>query len=142
MGCAKIYLVNRTAAKLEELVKSFPKDYNLEIVETEQQADKASKVLLAVSCIPADKPLDGEVLKKIERILSNGSEQSAGFKPTLLEASYKPRVTPIMKLTEEQYKWKVIPGVEMLVNQGDRQFKLHTGFTAPYEIIHRAVVEE
>ena len=47
-----------------------------------------------------------------------------------------------MKLTEEQYKWKVIPGVEMLVNQGDRQFKLHTGFTAPYEIIHRAVVEE
>lgn len=142
MGCAKIYLVNRTAAKLEELVKSFPKDYNLEIVETEQQADKASKVLLAVSCIPADKPLDGEVLKKIERILSNGSEQSAGFKPTLLEASYKPRVTPIMKLAEEQYKWKVIPGVEMLVNQGDRQFKLHTGFTAPYEIIHRAVVEE
>ena len=60
--------MNRTAAKLEELVKSFPKDYNLEIVETEQQADKASKVLLAVSCIPADKPLDGEVLKKIERI--------------------------------------------------------------------------
>lgn len=98
--------------------------------------------MLAVSCIPADKPLDSDVLKKIERILSNGSEQVAGFKPTLLEASYKPRVTPIMKLAEEQYKWKVIPGVEMLVNQGDRQFKLHTGFSAPYEIIHRAVVEE
>ena len=77
----------------------------------------------------------------MSEFLSNGSEQSAGFKPTLLEASYKPRVTPIMKLAEEQYKWKVIPGVEMLVNQGDRQFKLLL-VLLHHEIIHRAVVEE
>ncbi|EMG48452.1 ARO1 Pentafunctional AROM polypeptide [Candida maltosa Xu316] len=138
-GCEKIYLANRTTSKLQEIKDSFPEDYNLEILETKEQAANAESVGLAVSCVPADKPLDDELLAKVESVLS---QKVDSFKPTLLEASYKPRVTPMMKLAEEKYQWKVIPGVEMLVNQGDRQFQIHTGFTAPYEVIHRAVVEE
>lgn len=142
IGCEKIYLANRTTSKLNEIKDSFPKEYNLEVLETEDQAEKAQNVGLAVSCVPADKPLDESLLQKVEKILANGEKSSNGFKSTLLEASYKPRVTPMMKIADEKFKWRVIPGVEMLVNQGDRQFQIHTGFTAPYDVIHRAVVEE
>ncbi|EDK47592.1 pentafunctional AROM polypeptide [Lodderomyces elongisporus NRRL YB-4239] len=138
LGCQKIYLLNRTESKLQDLVDSFP-DYDLEIL-LEKNASSVS-IGLVVSCVPGDKPLDETLMKKLDGVLSNnkGDKQT---RPLLLEAAYKPRVTPIMELAKEKYDWTVIPGVEMLVNQGEAQFKLHTGYTAPYKVIHSAVLNE
>ncbi|RLV92022.1 Pentafunctional AROM polypeptide [Spathaspora sp. JA1] len=137
MGCSKIYWINRTSSKLYEIKESFPKEYNIEILETIEQIQQVESVSLVVSCVPATSELDKELLVKIEALLSKPGE----FK-RLLEAAYKPRITPIMKLASEEHKWQVIPGAEMLVNQGERQFKIHTGFNAPYKVIHEAVVAE
>ncbi|EGW30733.1 uncharacterized protein SPAPADRAFT_142469 [Spathaspora passalidarum NRRL Y-27907] len=143
MGCDKIYWVNRTSSKLHEIKESFPSDYNIEILETKEQVDASEPVSLVVSCVPATSELDKDLLVKIEALLLKGSEsKQGGFVPNLLEAAYKPRVTPVMKLAQDKYEWNVIPGVEMLVNQGERQFKIHTGFNAPYKTIHEAVVAE
>ncbi|KAG7665167.1 ARO1 [[Candida] subhashii] len=142
MGCKKIYLINRTTSKLYDIRDSIPYD-NLEILETNEEITSADPVSLIVSCVPADRELDSSLVAKVETILSKGIEvKQGGFVPTLLEASYKPRLTPIMKISQDKYKWNVIPGVEMLVNQGDRQFQLHTGFKAPYKVIHEAVVSD
>ncbi|CAH2354119.1 pentafunctional AROM polypeptide [[Candida] railenensis] len=146
IGCKKIYMINRTSSKLLEVQRSLPKDFNIEVLSSIEDVSNASPISLAVSCVPADKPLDAELLSKVETLLDNGSkyykEGDVSFVPTLLEAAYKPRVTPIMKIAEEHFNWNVIPGVEMLVNQGERQFEIQTGFTPPYKVIHAAVLAD
>lgn len=141
MGCKKIYMVNRTVSKIEEIKKSFPAEYNIEILETMDQVEKSDPVSLIVSCIPADKPLDETLSSKISVVLARGAKEKVGdFTPSLVDAAYKPRVTPMMELAHDKYAWKVIRGVEMLVNQGEKQFHVHTGILPPYGAIHDGVL--
>lgn len=139
MGCLTIYMVNRTYEKLEQIKQSFPAEFNIQILDSVDEVDASEPVSLIVSCIPADKPIDEKLVGKLERVLHHGSKSP--ITPTLLEASYKPRVTPIMRIALEKYNWTVIPGVEMLINQGEKQFELHTGFRPPYSTIANAVLE-
>lgn len=142
MGCKKIYMINRTSSKLVDIKKSFPEDYNIEILETSEMVAKAEAISLIVSCVPADKPLDSSISEKIDKILELGAEKKIGdFTPRLLDAAYKPLVTPMMEIAKQK-SWDVIPGVEMLVNQGEKQFEIHTGVLPPYKVIHDAVVKE
>lgn len=143
LGCAKIYMINRTASKLHDIVSLLPQEYNVEVLEMQEQVAAAEPVSVAVSCVAADKPLDENLLDSVESLLQRGAKaKKGGFNPTLLDAVYKPRVTPMMRIAQEKYQWTVVPGVEMLVNQGERQFQVHTGLTPPYKIIHTAVVQE
>lgn len=143
MGCKKIYMANRTASKVHEIKAALPEEYNIEVLETIEQVEAAKPVSLIVSCVPADRPLDDMLLNKLERMLLHGMQQkNGGFHPTLLDAAYKPRLTPVMRIAEEKFEWTVIPGVEMLVNQGERQFQIHTHFTPPYKVIYDAVVHD
>lgn len=143
MGCKKIYMANRTALKLHELKKLLPADFNIEVLETNEQVDAAEPVSLIVSCVPADKPIDDQLLNKLERVLYHGQQaKQGGFNPILLDAAYKPRVTPVMKIAQEKFEWTVVPGVEMLVNQGVLQFRVHTNYTPPYRVAYEAVVHD
>lgn len=141
IGCKKIYMVNRTASKLYDIKSLLPAEFNIEVLDTIEQVEAAEPVSLVVSCVPADRPLDDQLLNKLERMLHKGIQQKqGGFNPTLLDAAYKPRVTPIMRIAEEKFEWTVVPGVEMLVNQGVLQFSIHTHFTPPYKVAYEAVV--
>lgn len=140
MGCKKIYMVNRTASKLYDIKKTLPENFNIEILETAEQVNAADPVSLIVSCVPADKPLDSELVDKIETVLHHGKQQKGSFAPTLIDAAYKPLFTPVMRIAEEKFGWAVIPGVEMLVNQGVMQFRKHTNFSPPYKVVRDAVV--
>lgn len=141
MGCKKIYMINRTISKIVDIKDSFPSDFNIEILESIEDAEKSDPVSLVVSCIPADKPLDDSLSEKISVVLKRGIETKVGdFTPSLVDAAYKPRVTPMMKLANEKYHWNVIRGVEMLVNQGEEQFEIFTGIKPPYSAIHDAVL--
>lgn len=143
LGCEKIYMINRTSSKLFEIKDLLPKDFNIEVLETIEQVESASPVSLIVSCVPADKPLDDGLLNKLERVLYHGMQhKQGGFNPILLDAAYKPRVTPVMKIAQEKFEWTVVPGVEMLVNQGVLQFRIHTGLTPPYRVVYDAVVHD
>lgn len=143
IGCSKIYMINRTASKLHEIQEQLPVEFNIEVLESDEQTEKAEAVSLAVSCVAADKPLDETLLNRVESLLHRGAlAKKGGFNPTLLDAVYKPRVTPMMKIAQDKYLWTVVPGVEMLVNQGERQFEIHTGLTPPYKVIYNAVVRE
>lgn len=141
MGCQTIYIINRTTEKLRKIKSELPAEYNIEILETGEEVDAAKPISLIVSCVPGDRPIDDSLLNKLERVLYRGSKQEDRIVPvTLLEASYKPRLTPIMKIAQDKYSWSVIPGVEMLINQGERQFQLHTKVTPPYKVISDAVL--
>lgn len=141
LGCDKIFLINRTTEKLHELKKSFPEDYNLIVVESIGAIENINDTIgVAVSCVPADKPLDYELLSKVERCLTKVSNSK--FVPTLLDAAYKPTFTPIMRLAMDKYQWQVVPGAQLLVHQGVAQFKKWTGLNAPYKAIFEEVTRD
>lgn len=137
LGCRSINLINRTTKNILQVKESFKGKYDNISILTEDNVSKLKPGII-ISCIPADKPIDEKLLENLKVLLENKNELIS----TLLDASYKPRITPIMKLAQDEYKWNVIPGVEMLVNQGELQFELHTGFKPPYKVIHSAVVNE
>lgn len=143
LGCKNIYMINRTSSKLHDLKKELPAEFNITVLESAEDVDAAENVSLIVSCVPADQPLDESLLNKIERVLHKGIEKKTdAFQPVLLDAAYKPRVTPVMKIAQEKFGWSVVPGVEMLVNQGILQCSIHTGFVPPYQVAYDAVVAE
>ncbi|ODV93994.1 hypothetical protein PACTADRAFT_51732 [Pachysolen tannophilus NRRL Y-2460] len=139
MGCNKIYIVNRTPSKLIEIKSHFSPEFNLEILETIEQAQMCEHASLIVSTVPADKPIDDKLLIQVETMLKKGKDSNKNFTPTLLDAAYKPRVTAMMKLASEKYEWNVVPGCEMLINQGIEQFEKWTGFVPPYKDVFDAV---
>lgn len=103
LGCKKIYIINRTTSKLKPLIESLPSEFNITGIESAESIEEIKEsVGVAVSCVPADKPLDDELLGKLERFLVKGAH--AAFVPTLLEAAYKPSVTPVMKISQDKYQ--------------------------------------
>ncbi|CAN6656849.1 pentafunctional AROM polypeptide [Trichomonascus vanleenenianus] len=138
LGIETIYVLNRTAAKAEGLVSAFPADFGIQALTTREQVKNANAPLLVMSCVPADKPIEGELLENVETMLSKKLE-TAPFARVLLEAAYKPEYTPIMQLAEEKYEWRTIPGREMLLYQGIEQFKLWTGVEAPVSVAKAAM---
>ncbi|CDK25383.1 unnamed protein product [Kuraishia capsulata CBS 1993] len=140
MGCSTIYLLGRTASKLETVKDHFPSSYNIKVVTTAEQALGADPVSVIVSTIPGYSDLDSSLLESITAFLGNGKSQSL-FQPTLMEAAYKPKVTHIMK-TAEEHGWKTISGYHMLANQAEEQFKLFTGMSVSYDLIYNAVAAE
>lgn len=140
-GCSNIFVINRTVSKSIELKDSFPQEYNITVAETAEQIENINeRVGIAVSCVPADKALDNELLAKLERFLCRANR--GFFVPTLLEAAYKPSVTPVMRLAHDKYQWQVVPGKELLVHQGVAQFEIWTGMKAPFQTIFDTVTKD
>ncbi|ODV86635.1 hypothetical protein CANARDRAFT_174709 [[Candida] arabinofermentans NRRL YB-2248] len=135
MGCSKIYMLNRTASKLQTIKEHFPESYNIEILESLESIQAIESITLAVSTVPGNNEISEEYLTKIKAVLGKGTESKF-----LIEAAYKPLITTIMKLANEEFGWTVVPGREMLINQGVFQFNIFTGFYPPFKTIFDAVV--
>lgn len=111
MGCTKVYVLNRTASKVEALKQEFS------VVSAVDAG--VSDASIIVSCVPANVDL-GDFGAEIKRVIGNVQ------KAVLIEAAYKPRVTEVMK-NAASAGHEVIPGAEMLVFQGVEQFRLWHG---------------
>lgn len=123
MSYSPIYLLGRSYQKLQDLKRSFPEEYNLQI--TPSSGNVAHPPTVAISTIPATEPVDAGMQTTIEGILQS-QEEEEGRKKVLLEMAYKPSVTPLMVLARER-GWTTIPGLEVLAAQGLFQFELWTG---------------
>ncbi|AMD18942.1 HBR041Wp [Eremothecium sinecaudum] len=140
LRCSKIFLVNRTISKLQVLKDDMPTECNLHIIESLEDIKTIIEPIgIIVSCVPADAPMDSSLLEKVQRLLA--MNKGIAFKPTLLDAAYKPRITPVMQLAKEMYNWQTVPGTEMLVHQGVAQFELWNKTKAPFKIMHDTVTK-
>lgn len=118
MGFSKIFIINRTASKAEAIAERFRS--LIEVIPVTDDV-KVTNVNACLSCIPGDQSPPEKVVSKIQEVFKQN-------KSTLLEAAYKPAVTPIMEAATNA-GWKTIPGRQMLVMQGVEQFRIWTGFT-------------
>ena len=148
-GFSPIYLVGRTAAKLEDLVRSFPEDYHLQVVTSETTQSLSSPPSVAIGTIPADQPINAELENTLKQILKahNADKQDANQahpvpsasladksvpQRVLLEMAYKPSETPLMEMARDS-GWKTIPGREVLAAQAVYQFEAWTGIMPSFE---------
>lgn len=140
MGYSPIYVVGRTASKLEGMVSTFPSNYNIRVVDNHTQLDTVPQV--AIGTIPADRPIDPGMRETLCHMFERAQEadgkligKSVDEKSprVLLEMAYKPSVTALMQLAADA-GWKTIPGLEVLVGQGVYQFIHWTGITPLYHV--------
>ncbi|KAJ5901878.1 hypothetical protein N7495_002406 [Penicillium taxi] len=141
MGFSPIYIIGRTASKLEGMVSTFPTSYNIRIVDRNPQIDTIPRV--AVGTIPADRPIDPAMRETLCHMFQRAEEVDSTLEEksprVLLEMAYKPSVTALMQLAANA-GWSTIPGLEVLVGQGVNQFIHWTGISPLYHIARDAVL--
>lgn len=130
MGYSAIYIINRSVDKIQPIIDAFLADYNIIAIRTMAEARGVkAKPVVAVSTVPADRPIDAEVKAILIELLKKSDiveKQSGGPRKgdrVLVEMAYKPRHTEVMKLAEEQ-GWRCMPGLEALTGQGVQQFEV------------------
>ncbi|KAL2265610.1 hypothetical protein VTJ83DRAFT_6710 [Remersonia thermophila] len=145
MGYAPIYVVARTAERVQELAGGFPAEYQIRRLSTTDEvkavAEQDALPAVVVSTIPADKPIDSAMREVLVAALQDGGAagRAQGEPRVLLEMAYTPRHTPLMQLAEDA-GWVTIPGLEVLAAQGWYQFQLWTGITPLYADARAAVM--
>ncbi|KAI4194809.1 MAG: hypothetical protein LQ350_007552 [Teloschistes chrysophthalmus] len=130
MGYSPIYLYGRSPEKLKALAGSFPAGYNISLITSPDAASSAQPPAVAIATIPADQPIDENMLGNIHTLLGSSIGIGSGIleqvERVLLEMAYSPPVTPLMRAAREK-GWKTVRGLEVLVGQGVGQFELWTG---------------
>ncbi|KAI1737221.1 EPSP synthase-domain-containing protein [Xylaria scruposa] len=137
LGFSPIYLVARNKTAVEQIISSFPQDYNVAHVEDASNVRHLPSVI--ISTVPADRPVDTSMRELLVSVLRQ--PRQTGRSRIFLEMAYKPRQTPLMGLAEES-GWVTIPGLEILTSQGFYQFQLWTGITPLFSDARAAVLGE
>jgi pentafunctional AROM polypeptide len=136
LGYAPIYVVARTPERVKELADGFPADYKIQHLaapdEVAALGPRDALPTVAISTIPADKPVDASMREVLVAALQGGGAagKSKGEPRVLLEMAYMPRHTPLMQLAEDA-GWTTIPGLEVLTAQGWYQVRLSSPLS-PY----------
>jgi 3-dehydroquinate dehydratase/shikimate dehydrogenase len=129
---ADLYLMNRTAAAGKKLAQQAHIKY--------VDRAKLAKIKVPFDVIINATPIGMDALElkgeKPEKPLLSADELNCRY---AFEMVYSPAETPFTKMAREK-GIHVIPGSEMFVHQGARQFEIWTGKPAPVEEMHRVVV--
>ena len=137
LGVPSIYLFNRTESSARVLVDAFP-DVNIKLVqELGVWPDKGPAPTIIISTVPASatslEPSASDAIFLRSSILSAPGG-------VVIDMAYKPAETPLLVLAKNVGKeWRTVKGVEVLLEQGYRQFHLWTGRHCPKNIVSERV---
>ncbi|KAJ2593690.1 3-dehydroquinate dehydratase (3-dehydroquinase) [Coemansia sp. RSA 1722] len=117
LGVRTVVIFNRTPARAQELATEFASLFD-SLVAVAQLEDAASvKPAYIVGTIPGcDLAIPDELFA-----------QPVGV---ALDMAYKPRWTPLLEAAQKR-RWKIVHGVDVLIEQGIHQFEKWTHLTAP-----------
>jgi len=113
LGFSPVYIVARNKQAVQEIISSFPQEYNILNVEDASHVRHLPNVI--ISTVPADRPVDSSMRELLGSVLRQ--PRQSGPSRIFLEMAYKPRQTPLIGLAEES-NWVTIPGLEVLTSQG------------------------
>jgi 3-dehydroquinate dehydratase / shikimate dehydrogenase len=125
------------------------RDRNAEVWVMNRTAEKAQKLARQAHAHyvshPHLKKLEFDVIINATPVGMNGSRPQSPLEESelrtryLFEMIYNPAETKLVKMARAK-GIQVIPGSEMFVHQGARQFEIWTGKPAPVEDMHRSVL--
>jgi pentafunctional AROM polypeptide len=143
LGATRIYLFNRTRRSAEELVHAIP-GARVELLDT---LDVTSPQVqgpppnVIVSTVPASATTTEGNVPDALFLPSSLFSADAGV---VVDMAYKPAETPLLKLAKTATpvgKWRSVMGIEVLLEQGYRQFELWTGRRCPRSVVAKTVLE-
>ncbi|KAK5108547.1 hypothetical protein LTR62_008204 [Meristemomyces frigidus] len=149
-GYKPIYVVGRNKQKLEAMAEDFSGEYAIRVLtEVKEIQGMKQAPAVAVGTIPGDSGIDAAMRQILDAAFglnsayqANGSgaaNNDQAARKVLVEMAYKPDVTPLMHLAQ-QNKWSIVPGLDVLVGQGVYQFQLWTGIVPVYGRARDAVM--
>jgi len=125
MGCARVLVFNRTAARAEEIARDFG-------VRTCGDLQESLMALRRLDLVMGTTPGSAHVTVP-ESVLSH-------FKPIVFDAAYRPRDTLLLR-TAIACGCPTVEGIEMLFEQGCAQCEIWTGSIAPRAEIATALLK-
>ncbi|KAF5310130.1 hypothetical protein D9619_010374 [Psilocybe cf. subviscida] len=118
-----IYLYNRTTSKAHDLAAAFP-EARIQVLESVDDWGSLASPNAIVATIPATAQ-SGELLSQ------NLFKYTVG-PAVIVDMAYRPEETALLGLAKAaRGQWAVVPGLEVLLEQGYEQFKLWTGRECP-----------
>ncbi|MBW0477920.1 hypothetical protein O181_017635 [Austropuccinia psidii MF-1] len=139
LGYEQIYIFNRTTTKAEELARSFPKNFKIRVIKDLKvfQEPILSHGICLPSVIISAVPAQGTRLSTDDNVEENTDQGGKLEIPieifsrpgggVVIEMSYlKGKSSAILRGVEGREDWKGIDGLEILIEQGLRQFELWT----------------
>jgi pentafunctional AROM polypeptide len=135
-----IYLFNRTIRKAEELACAFPEARIKVVRQLGHWPDNCGPPNVIVSTVPAAATTTTKTTtNEKETGLVLLSEKIFAYREGLgvvVDMAYRPAETPLLKLAKEAGgRWALVPGLEVLLQQGYEQFRLWTGRSCPKELV-------
>ena len=127
-GVEDIYISNRTFSRAQEIAEDFARHFVVTPIETwERMNGHPADVIIGT--VPAE-TVDDSAFAGIEWKGEGG---------LCIDMSYKPRVTPLMRIAQGREGWATANGLDALLEQGLIQFEIWTGLEAPREVMSAAI---
>jgi shikimate-5-dehydrogenase len=127
-GVEQIYISNRTFERAEKIAADFAGHFRVVPIEKwEEMNGHPANVIIGT--VPADTVNDSQFA---------GIEWK-GEGGLCIDMSYKPRVTPLMRIAQDQEGWATANGLDALLEQGLIQYKIWTGLDAPRDVMSAAI---
>ncbi|KAH9960636.1 aromatic amino acid family biosynthesis-like protein [Russula dissimulans] len=141
LGATRIYLFNRTRRSAEELVHAIP-GAHVELLDTlDVTSAPGPAPRIIVSTVPASATTTEEGVADALFLPSSLFSADAGV---VVDMAYKPAETPLLRLAKTAApagrKWHTVKGIEVLLEQGYRQFELWTGRRCPKRVVAKTVL--
>lgn len=138
LGYSPVYIVGRTASKVDELISSFPSVIPIRSVdEVDRLANLPS---VAIGTIPSAKPIDSSIREILVAIFHHKDANTV--QKVLLEMAYTTSSTTALMNMATDAGWKSVEGIEALIWQGIEQFRIWTGILPLYQDARAAVLGE
>lgn len=139
LGADVIYLYNRTISKAEKLALAFP-DAKIKVVN--QIGAWGDSGLVAPNVIVATVPASATTTDDAQPrasgavYLSQSLFEYRAGPAVVVDMAYRPAETPLLGLAKAAAgHWTVVPGLEVLLEQGYEQFRLWTGRSCPKGVV-------
>jgi shikimate-5-dehydrogenase len=127
-GVEQIYISNRTYSRAQQIADDFAGHFR--VVPIEKWEDMNSHPAdVIVGTVPADTVNDSQF----------AGVEWKGEGGLCIDMSYKPRVTPLMRIAQDQEGWATANGLDALLEQGLIQYGAWTGLDAPRDVMSAAV---
>jgi len=137
-----IYLFNRTTGKAEELASAFPEARIKVVEQLGNWPSNSGPPNIIVSTVPAAATTTNEKEKTGLILLSEKIFAYREGLGVVVDMAYRPAETPLLKLAKEAGgRWVLVPGLEILLQQGYEQFRLWTGRSCPKGLVAKKVRE-
>ncbi|KAI0300102.1 Pentafunctional AroM protein [Multifurca ochricompacta] len=142
LGATRIFLFNRTRQSAEQLVHAIP-GAHVELVDTlDVTTVQGPAPSVIISTVPASATTIKEGVPDALFLPSSLFSAEAGV---VVDMAYKPAETPLLNLVKTIptaiRRWHSVKGIEVLLEQGYRQFELWTGRRCPRSAVAKTVWE-